>query len=268
MAGAVIAALISTLGPYLLNKFGGQGTPAQQTGFLQNFDPQRQRLFDQWTQQVGQNNLAQNPLYQGAVGNLQSSPYAKPFDPSQYNQYFQQGVADPAMKQYNEQILPSIKSKYHSPHGIYGSALNQAINQSASDLSGNLNSLRANYLGQSQQQHGAGQLQHVLQQLSLAQAPMNQQAGLVNSVLGAGNVTPMVEEPQAGGLSQFKDLFGPLSQMFPNLNWSDFSNLFGGNTPTMSGNPGGIASYVGGNTPAPSNSSGFNYQPYQPPQRY
>lgn len=231
MAGAVIAALISTLGPYVAKKFFGEGTPAKQTGYLQNFDPQRQQLYNQFTQQVGQNNLAQNPLYQQSVGNLQSSPYGKPFDPQQYNQYFQQGVADPAMKMYNEQIAPSIQSQYHSPHGIYGSALNQAINQSASDLSGNLNSLRANYLGQSQQQHASGQLQHVLSQLGLAQAPMNQQAGLVNSILGAGNVTPMVEEPQGGYLSQSKDLFSILAPFLNNMNFGD---MFGGkmNQPT------------------------------------
>jgi hypothetical protein len=185
------------------------GTPAKQTGFVQNFGPQRQSAFNQFAQNPGQFDLSQNPLYKQITDLISKSPYMQQFDPKQGNEYFDQGVANPAWKMYNEQVLPGIKQQYYNASGVYGSALNGAINQSSQNLQQGLGQLRSNYLQQGEQQHRQGQLQSIAQSLGLAQAPAQQNLQYYNQLFGTNSESPMIEEAQSGW---FQDLLKLIAQ--------------------------------------------------------
>lgn len=79
---------------------------------------------------------------------------------------FQKGVVDPAMKQYENQVLPSIQQRFVDANAGSSSALNQALTQSATDLQGSLSGQRL------QMQQGAqqNQLQVLAQLLGLTTA--------------------------------------------------------------------------------------------------
>lgn len=207
VAASAVAALI----PWLLDKFAG-GEKAKQTGFIQNLDPKSQKLFGQWQNQVGNYDLSSNPLFQQALQAHQQSPFGQPFDPSQALQYFQQGVEDPINQRFNRQVVPQLRQNYYSPSsgGIYGSAMDQALNQAATDLSTGLGSLRSNYLQQQQQQHNQGQMDWIAKSLGLANAPMQAKGDLLSQLFSAQNVTPMVQEAQSGFSGNFKDTLGTL----------------------------------------------------------
>lgn len=104
---------------------------------------------------------------------------------------FQQGVVDPAMRQYENQILPSIQQRFVDANAGSSSALNQALSQSAGDLSSVLAGKRIDLQG------------------SMA----NQQLGGLNQILGLlgqRSFDPIVQGPQAGML---KDLIAGGSQV-------------------------------------------------------
>lgn len=95
---------------------------------------------------------------------------------------FQQGVVDPAMRQYQQQILPALQERFVDANASSSSALNQALTQSAGDLSNVL----------------AGQ------RIGLQQSMAQQQLGglsAVLSALGLRSFDPIVQGPQGGWLT-------------------------------------------------------------------
>lgn len=151
------------------------GTPPQQIGLTQGYD------------------FTKDPAYQQAFNTLSQSPFMRQFDPMQYESYFQQGVANPALKTYEQQILPAIQSRNYSPSAVHGSSLNQALRSSAEDLSTGLGALRANYLQQGQQSHAQNQLQAIAQSLGLSSARASQ-------------TQPILQEAQTGWLQDLVKL--------------------------------------------------------------
>lgn len=217
---AAAQAIPSIMQAFSGNNGGGwNGTPSRQTGFINNLDPRGQQLFNQQRERVANYDLASQPGYKQAQQALNQSPYGQPFDPTQANQNFQQGVANPLTQHYNEQIAPQLRQNSYSTGagGIYGSALDQALNQGAKDLTGTLGSLRSNYLQQQQQQHATGQLDWVMKKLGLETAPMNQQADLFNNLFSQRNVDPMVEQPQSGFGGQFNEFLGILGPLLGDM---------------------------------------------------
>lgn len=110
-----------------------------------------------------------------------------PIDPIQLQDVFQQAYVDPAMKAYQESILPSIQQRFVDANASSSSALNQALAQSASDLS---TSLGLGY-GQLYQNAQTQQLQGLNQFLPLVTnqtfSPLiQQQQGLLGPLLQAG----------------------------------------------------------------------------------
>lgn len=80
-------------------------------------------------------------------------------DPSQFQEMFQQSYVDPAKQMLQRQIVPSLKEAYLGEE-TGSSALNQALSQSATDLSTALGSQLMNQynLGQNRQLSALGQL--------------------------------------------------------------------------------------------------------------
>jgi hypothetical protein len=74
----------------------------------------------------------------------------RPYDPQQYNDVFQKAVVDPTMQVYNRQIVPGIQQRFVDANAGSSSALNQALGQSAADLSTSLGSQYLNFFNQQQ----------------------------------------------------------------------------------------------------------------------
>lgn len=100
---------------------------------------------------------------------------------------FQKGVVDPTMQTYNQQVVPGLQQRFVDANAGASSALNQALSQSANDLSTSLGSQYLQYQ-QGQQQNtlnALGQLGGLAGQRTF-EPMINQQQGILGSLLGAG----------------------------------------------------------------------------------
>lgn len=111
--------------------------------------------------------------------------FLQPYDPEQFQGLFQQAFIDPALLSYEQQVLPAIQQRFVDANAGSSSALNQALAQSATDLSTMLGS----QMGQFYQNQQANQLSAV--------------SGLL-SALGQRSFEPMVQQRQG--------ILGPLIQ--------------------------------------------------------
>jgi len=78
------------------------------------------------------------------------SQFLQPYSPEQYEDVFQKAVVDPTMMQYEQQVLPSIQQRFVDANAGSSSALNQALAQSATDLSTVLGSQYLDFYKQNQ----------------------------------------------------------------------------------------------------------------------
>lgn len=169
--------------------------PAHQTGTAQNFDPNQMAGWNQFSQGAkggqmpGAFDITQNPMYADLFKQIQGqmSPYGSP----QFEQQFQQGFVNPAMKSYEQEVLPQLRSQFYSPTASYGAGLNQAINKSAENLQSGLGELRAKY-GMSQQQSG------IANALGLMQQQMGAGQNYWSTLFGASPTSAIVQGPQSG----------------------------------------------------------------------
>lgn len=112
------------------------------------------------------------------------------FDPQQNQDMFQQAFVDPAMMQFEQQILPAIQQRFVDAGAGSSSALNQALGQSAADLSTMLGSQMGQFtqqqqaLGQQGQLGGLGALQGAIGQQAF-QPMIQQRQGLAGPLIGA-----------------------------------------------------------------------------------
>ena len=126
----------------------------------------------------------------GALASQNFQKFLGPQDEGDLESIFQRSYIDPAMMAYQRNILPAIQQNYEGMNAGSSSALNQALAQSAQDLS---TSLGAQY-GQFREQQDLKRLQamQLLQPYMLGQtfSPMiQQQQGILGPLLGAaGNI--------------------------------------------------------------------------------
>lgn len=100
-----------------------------------------------------------------------------------YEDQFQQGVVDPAMKTYNQDILPALEQRYSDAGAGSSSALNQALVRSSEDLSSLLSGQRISYQGQQQQ---------------MRQNAQNSALGAIMNLMGQKAFQPIVQGPTEG----------------------------------------------------------------------
>lgn len=115
------------------------------------------------------------------------SQFLQPYDPSAYQDVFNKAVVDPAMMNYEQQLLPALQQRFVDANAGSSSALNQALAQSANDLTVGLG---AQY-GQFFQNQQANQLQALqgLGALGTNQtfSPLvSQSGGILGPLIGAG----------------------------------------------------------------------------------
>jgi len=121
---------------------------------------------------------------QGEVGGA-FSQFLQPFDPEQFESMFQKSFVDPAQQVMQRQTIPGIKEQFMGMDESGSSALNQALAQSATDLSTSLGSQYMN-----QYNMGQGNLLQALQ--------------LMGGLTGQKTFEPMIQQRQG--------LAGPIIQ--------------------------------------------------------
>lgn len=100
-----------------------------------------------------------------------------------FEDQFQKGVVDPAMKTYNQDILPGLEQRYSDAGAGSSSALNQALVRSSEDLSSLLSGQRIGY--QAQQQ-------------GMRQNAQNSALQTIMSLMGQKAYQPIVQGPTEG----------------------------------------------------------------------
>lgn len=83
----------------------------------------------------------------GAAGQASGAygQFLQPYSPEQYQDVFQKSVIDPSLQAYNQQVLPSIQQRFVDANAGSSSALNQALAQSAENLTTGLGAQYGNF---------------------------------------------------------------------------------------------------------------------------
>lgn len=140
------------------------GAPPKQVGKVELMTPEQRRFLGGYLGNINPKMAARQTkgLLQGYDDDL-----------------FQSSIVDPAMKQYQEQILPSIQQRFVDSDSAASSALNQTLTQSAGDLSSVLAS----------------------QKIDLQKSMSGQQLGALSvllGLLGQKSFDPLVQGPTGG----------------------------------------------------------------------
>ena len=100
-----------------------------------------------------------------------------------FDDQFQQGVVEPSMQMYNQDILPALEQRYADIGAGSSSALNQALIRSSEDLTNQLSGQRIAYQGQQQ---------------STRQNAQNSALQTIMSLMGQKAFQPIVQGPTEG----------------------------------------------------------------------
>ena len=176
------------------------------------------KRFQQYTpeQMQGLQELSQGLFSgEGAFGDIYGQ-----FNPEQYGDMFNRGVREPAMRQWEQQIMPSIMQG-HADQGN-SSAMNNALAFAGSNLTSDLGAQEANFMNNWMMQNQQNRMQGINQLSGMQPNQTYIQAGgegLVNSVLnnfasGAGKgFNPM---SWMGGGNQMQNQYRPRGMVSPN----------------------------------------------------
>ena len=125
----------------------------------------------------------------GVAGGAQNAfqQFLQPVTPESYQDIFQQSVVDPAMMQYQQSILPALQQRFVDANAGSSSALNQALAQSATDLTTALGQQYGQFYQQGQQnQLNALNLLNPLAQQRTFEPLISQSSGILGPLIGLG----------------------------------------------------------------------------------
>lgn len=123
-------------------------------------------------------------LFQGLTGGGGSfGDILGQFNPDQASDVFQRGVANPAMRNFQQRTIPSIMQAFADQGASSG--LSNSLATAGRDLNENLSSQLANFIYQAQLQN------------------MQNRMGGLNSFLGTQTFQPYVQQGNSGFLNQF-----------------------------------------------------------------
>jgi len=146
--------------------------------------------------QFGQSDQYQQGM--GALSNLLGG-----FDPERTTDAFNQQVANPAMQQFQEEVLPSIQERLISQGAGRGETANRQYAQAGQQLQSNLSGQLAGQLQQGEQQGYQNQLAGINAAPGFANNPQDQQLKAIMQALGV-NSFENVQQPGKASL------WGPL----------------------------------------------------------
>jgi hypothetical protein len=116
--------------------------------------------------------------------------FLQPFDSTKYEDVFNKAVVNPSMQQFEQRVIPSIQQSFVDANAGSSSALNQALGQSAQDLTTSLGSQYLNFFNQ-QQANQMGALANLggLANQQQFSPLISQGGGILGPLLGAiGNL--------------------------------------------------------------------------------
>lgn len=136
--------------------------------------PEQQQLFSQTLQQLG-------PDFMQSLGG-----FLQPQSQEDLQSTFQQSFVDPAMQTFEQQVVPGIQQRFVDAGAGSSSALNQALAQSAGDLSTSLGAQFGQFQQNQQQlqQNAIGQFLPLLTGQTFS-PQFQQQQGLAGPMLSA-----------------------------------------------------------------------------------
>lgn len=173
---------------------GGLGTAlgySQRKNLLGGYDQKNIDLMNPQQMQILSQILQQPGLGQQFGQNV--SNLLTPQGPEAYQEAFQKGVVDPAMMQYQQRVLPSIQQRFIDANAGSSSALNDALAQSAQDLTTQLGAQYGQFfqnqqnLDLSRANLGLGTIQNLLGQRTF-EPFMERKEGLLGPLLKAGQL--------------------------------------------------------------------------------
>lgn len=161
------------------------GQDAQQVGQANNMTSEQSKLLKQGLSGLGGDfSKVLMDLLNGGQGQGGS-----------FEDQFQQGVVDPTLKTYNQDILSALEQRYADVGAGSSSALNQALSRSSEDITNLLAGQRIGYQGQQQQ---------------LKQGAQNSALQTILSLMGQKAFTPIVQGPTEGLIKPLIGLGGQL----------------------------------------------------------
>ena len=177
--GTAIGAGLGGLAGGLGGLFGDGGGRKDKLKTFQKLTPQQQALQQQIIQALmggqGMNGQGQN----------QFSDLFGQFNPQQATNAFQQGVTNPAMRNWNQNIVPGIQERF-ADQG-YSSGLFNSLAAGGRDLQEGLNNQMSPFLYQAMMQN------------------QNNRLGGLNTALGTQNYTPYIEQGNPGMFNGFNE---------------------------------------------------------------
>lgn len=149
----------------------------------------------------------QEQLFSQALGNLGPEflnayqEMLRQKSPEEYQDIFQQSYVNPALQTYSQQVVPAIQQRFADANASSSSALNQALAQSAGDLSTSLGSNYGNFLQnqQGRQMQALNSFSPYLTQQTFTPR-FQQQQGILGPLISAqGDIA-------SGGLNAFAQI--------------------------------------------------------------
>lgn len=205
----------------LLGSKGGSSPSMQQ---FEQLSPEQKAMLNELLKTL-------QPQIGGMLGNLGYDLTAQPsyaqglealqaqlggFDPTRTIEAFESGVAKPALRQFQEQVAPSIQERFIGSGAGRSGALGQQLAMAGSRLEEGLAGQKAQMLAQGEQSAQARQLQAISQALGYAQAPQATQSQSISQLLqamGLGLQTqPFGYVQQPGKASPFAGIAGAFGQ--------------------------------------------------------
>jgi len=200
-----------------------QATLTQQS----NWTPEQKALFAQLIQQTqtgltqgstaypGATSAPQNPLESAYFGSAQLSPEsvmsrenalksilagtpAYTVDPQQSQNYYQSAFYDPAMREYQQRILPGVLESA-SGAGFHSSDTLSQMGKSATDLETNLAAKRAELVYQDVMAGRTAQESAAARQSAMAGSPTNVMTGYTQQLGTAGQYARQIEQEKIQG---------------------------------------------------------------------
>jgi len=140
----------------LIDQNMGRGVESYGGDYTAGASGNQQQTFDLVQQLLG-----------GGGGMGQSQDFlqnlTKPYDPTSANEFFNKGIRDPTMKDWEENTLPSIQEHFIGQNAGRSGAANRAISGSGADLMAMLSGEKARTLYGDKQQYTQNALQGVSQ---------------------------------------------------------------------------------------------------------
>lgn len=179
--GGTTGAAATSLLPQLLTQLGGLDSDAltgASGGSLKASADMRSKLLD--------NLSGYSPRDMYSTGEAAINRLIQPFDPTESKNYWQKSIVDPAMAQWENEILPMISEKYSGLNAGSSGAFNRAVTKSGTDLATDLGAQLSDvvFKDYSAQQDRASTLASMA--ATLGSSGMTNLSDMLNSMVSSG----------------------------------------------------------------------------------